>query len=460
MAEMILKRIGWLRLCLRKYRIIIDGIEVGKIKHRSIAHFQITAGRHWVKLKVDWLSSSHLRFSVEEGEKIFLECGSKKGSVSHLLWLKETNRIKPKTSNRSKYNGNEEKKNTSKKQSQDRKSDNHGSKGQLIDNTEEICDKCGAPMVVKKVRNASFLGCSKYPDCKNTKPLHLSIKCPVEGCDGDIVEKRTRRGKIFYGCGKYPECKFACWTRMVGSECKTCGAPSLIEEKNGESYSCERCKSTFSKNVVETGKESMIDESVIKQGEEEYRNKQENDFSLSTPHKIFLENSENPVFVFFNKESQYHDVDKFSDISDLIINYAMLSANQFDKESSYGANEDLVHYFFDLYLYMSFDLVYHNPDIASMICDGIHYKYYGKPYDNIISNQMQLLAEKERCFYVSFMTKLKEADYPRYMGMFASSCVSANGMAGATDVMMLSKLILSIVERFSPRLEKEITKLL
>jgi DNA topoisomerase I len=116
--------------------------------------------------------------------------------------------------------------------------------------TDEVCDKCGSPMVVKNVRNSRFLGCSKYPDCKNTKPFLLGIKCPVEGCEGDIVEKRTRRGKVFYGCSKYPECKFASWTRMVASECKTCGAPSLIEGKNGESYSCERCKSIFTKDEI------------------------------------------------------------------------------------------------------------------------------------------------------------------------------------------------------------------
>ncbi len=116
--------------------------------------------------------------------------------------------------------------------------------------TDIVCEKCGAPMVVKNVRGSRFMGCSRYPACKNAKPFTLGIKCPLEGCDGEIVEKRTRRGKVFYGCSNYPECKFASWTKVVPTECKNCGAPSLIEVKNGESYKCERCKSTFAKDEI------------------------------------------------------------------------------------------------------------------------------------------------------------------------------------------------------------------
>ncbi|MFC1537838.1 type I DNA topoisomerase [Candidatus Latescibacterota bacterium] len=116
--------------------------------------------------------------------------------------------------------------------------------------TDEKCEKCGAPMVIKNVRNSRFLGCSNYPSCKNIKPISLGIKCPVESCGGDIVEKRTKRGKIFYGCSNYPKCTFASWNRMVASECKNCGAPSLIEGKKGETYSCAQCKSRFSKDEI------------------------------------------------------------------------------------------------------------------------------------------------------------------------------------------------------------------
>jgi DNA topoisomerase-1 len=76
----------------------------------------------------------------------------------------------------------------------------------------EKCEKCGAAMIVKSGRFGNFLACSKYPDCKNTKPIlkTIGMKCPACG-KGEVVEKRTKRGKIFYGCERYPKCDFASW---------------------------------------------------------------------------------------------------------------------------------------------------------------------------------------------------------------------------------------------------------
>ena len=78
----------------------------------------------------------------------------------------------------------------------------------------EVCEKCGKPMAVKQGRFGSFLGCSGYPDCKNIKPIVQStgIKCPDCGI-GDVVMKKTKTKRIFWGCSKYPECKYATWKK-------------------------------------------------------------------------------------------------------------------------------------------------------------------------------------------------------------------------------------------------------
>ncbi|MEI7690789.1 MAG: type I DNA topoisomerase [bacterium] len=81
--------------------------------------------------------------------------------------------------------------------------------------TDQICDKCGKPMVIKHGRFGEFLACTGFPDCKNAKPLppkETGSKCP-DCKDGDIVERRTKKGKLFWGCSKYPECKYATWTK-------------------------------------------------------------------------------------------------------------------------------------------------------------------------------------------------------------------------------------------------------
>lgn len=79
--------------------------------------------------------------------------------------------------------------------------------------TDEVCNKCGAKMIVRIGRFGKFLACSKFPDCKNTKPLVLTLdlKCPDDG--GNVVIKRTKRGKTFYGCSNYPNCKWASWNK-------------------------------------------------------------------------------------------------------------------------------------------------------------------------------------------------------------------------------------------------------
>jgi DNA topoisomerase-1 len=107
--------------------------------------------------------------------------------------------------------------------------------------TDEKCDKCGSPMAVKSGRFGKFLACSAYPTCKTTKPLALGVKCPSPGCGGDLVQKRTRKGRSFYACSRYPQCEFALWDRPVNRVCPTCHAPFLVEKVSkqvGRSVQC------------------------------------------------------------------------------------------------------------------------------------------------------------------------------------------------------------------------------
>jgi DNA topoisomerase-1 len=95
--------------------------------------------------------------------------------------------------------------------------------------TDEICPTCGKPMVVKHGRFGKFIACSGYPECKTTKPVTIGIACPERGCSGQIVERRSKRGRTFYACSEYPQCTFSLWLRPVAEPCPRCAAPFLTE---------------------------------------------------------------------------------------------------------------------------------------------------------------------------------------------------------------------------------------
>ncbi|MCA9463125.1 MAG: type I DNA topoisomerase [Nitrospira sp.] len=112
-----------------------------------------------------------------------------------------------------------------------------------VETSDEPCEKCGSTMVVKRGRFGNFLACSKYPECKTTKPLKLGVKCPTEGCGGDLVQKRTKKGRTFYSCSKYPTCKFALWDKPVNRPCPQCHSPFLIEKvrkQAGPKIQCQK----------------------------------------------------------------------------------------------------------------------------------------------------------------------------------------------------------------------------
>ncbi len=160
-------------------------------------------------------------------------------------------------------------------------------KKQTIEKTDEKCDKCGSAMVIKFGRNGRFLACSAYPDCKNTKPLDgevekldkkcpncgspmeirqgrfgrfiacsnypkckttesvtTGVKCPQDGCTGELVEKTSKKGK-FYACSRYPNCKYLVSSKPVPAKCPACGFSFMVEKStktHGDHLYCTNCK--------------------------------------------------------------------------------------------------------------------------------------------------------------------------------------------------------------------------
>ncbi|MBD3321064.1 MAG: type I DNA topoisomerase [Chitinivibrionales bacterium] len=120
--------------------------------------------------------------------------------------------------------------------------------------TNQKCDKCGAPMVILEIRNNRFLGCSRYPECKNTMSLTTGVSCPMPECNGTLIERRTRRGKTFFGCSNYPACTFATWDRPVDKKCESCGYPILVlreTKRKGTYHRCPKCKAEFALQTQE-----------------------------------------------------------------------------------------------------------------------------------------------------------------------------------------------------------------
>jgi len=112
--------------------------------------------------------------------------------------------------------------------------------------SDEICDKCGSPMVFKMGRFGKFLACSGFPECRNTKPIvkDIGVSCP-KCADGHIVERRSKKGRLFYGCDQYPACDYVSWDKPVAKPCPSCGAMMVEKRAKGEvHYHCTACTHT------------------------------------------------------------------------------------------------------------------------------------------------------------------------------------------------------------------------
>ncbi|MEK7481313.1 MAG: topoisomerase DNA-binding C4 zinc finger domain-containing protein, partial [Patescibacteria group bacterium] len=106
----------------------------------------------------------------------------------------------------------------------------------------EVCDKCGKPMAIKHGKFGPFLGCTGYPDCRNIKHVErkTGVKCPACN-EGEIVEKRSKRGRNFYSCNRYPACTFALWSKPTGEQCPLCKSLLVYGAKDTIKCSSKTC---------------------------------------------------------------------------------------------------------------------------------------------------------------------------------------------------------------------------
>jgi len=121
--------------------------------------------------------------------------------------------------------------------------------------SEEKCSECGKPMLIMDGRYGKYLSCSGHPGCKNTKSLDKSkgtgVVCP-ECEQGELVEKKSRKGKVFYSCNRYPACKFLLWDRPVAKPCLKCDSPLLVKKvtkREGEFFKCPKAGCDFREPV-------------------------------------------------------------------------------------------------------------------------------------------------------------------------------------------------------------------
>ncbi len=103
------------------------------------------------------------------------------------------------------------------------------------------CDKCGRLMVYKHGKFGKFLACPGFPECRNTKAIvkEIGVKCP--DCGGELIEKKTKRGKLFFGCTSFPECSFTSWDRPTNDKCPDCGGIMLEKLSRGKKKYCPKC---------------------------------------------------------------------------------------------------------------------------------------------------------------------------------------------------------------------------
>jgi DNA topoisomerase I len=121
--------------------------------------------------------------------------------------------------------------------------------------TDEVCEKCGKPMVIRTGRFGKFIGCSGFPECRTAKPIlkKIGVACPE--CEADLVERQTKQHRTFYGCSRYPECKWTSWQKPVAQPCPQCGGLMVEAGKNGPR--CLKCSPTETVESEESATEAQ-----------------------------------------------------------------------------------------------------------------------------------------------------------------------------------------------------------
>ncbi|MCH5353354.1 MAG: type I DNA topoisomerase [Acutalibacter sp.] len=119
------------------------------------------------------------------------------------------------------------------------------------DETDEVCEKCGRPMVIKVGRYGKFMACSGYPECKNVKKIinDTGAECPK--CGGKIIQRKSKRGRVFYGCSEYPKCDFVSWDPPSKEKCPVCGKTLLQKKGKDKTLYCVTEGCSFSGKTAE-----------------------------------------------------------------------------------------------------------------------------------------------------------------------------------------------------------------
>jgi DNA topoisomerase I len=115
---------------------------------------------------------------------------------------------------------------------------------------DEDCPQCGSKLLLKHGRFGEFTACSNYPACKYVKQKTIGVKCPTCG-EGEIIERRSKRGKTFYGCNRYPDCEFVSWSKPIAEKCPKCGGPYLLEKwlKAGPIAQCPNAECKYKREL-------------------------------------------------------------------------------------------------------------------------------------------------------------------------------------------------------------------
>jgi DNA topoisomerase-1 len=110
------------------------------------------------------------------------------------------------------------------------------------------CPRCGHDLVIRWGRYGKFISCSNFPECRHTEPFleKIGVTCPLDG--GEVVERKTRKGRTFYGCANYPECEFTSWKKPLKKPCPNCGDLLVVHNKNHAK--CTNCEEQFSLDEV------------------------------------------------------------------------------------------------------------------------------------------------------------------------------------------------------------------
>ena len=158
--------------------------------------------------------------------------------------------------------------------------------------SDETCELCHSPMVYKFGRYGKFLACSNFPECKNTKPITVGTGVTCPKCkEGEIVERKSRRGRLFYGCNRYPQCDFTLWDKPTHDFCETCGS-IMVEKtyKNGTTKkfcSNETCLTRPPKKTRK--KKSEASEETVKESKESEKSKESKKSSKAKKEETTVE---------------------------------------------------------------------------------------------------------------------------------------------------------------------------